>query len=99
MSDDTFYQRLSSCADAGDLTPADLSYWFDRPYHTVWFWIRDKRSPRGTNLQTRRLNRRLELLEKSLRQCIGMPIPIDLDASARPKYIMKLRHDLETGAL
>ena len=79
------------------MTIADASYWFDRPYHTVWFWFAKDRQPRGSKMQMERLRKRLALLERAVNAQKKLPVPIDLTQTERPTYIQKLRHDLEAG--
>lgn len=57
-----FTRRLSLASNEAGLTVADLSNWFDRPYHTVKRWVEG-----STVYQDRRLMEdRLELLEVAL---------------------------------
>ncbi len=90
-----FCPRLNRCLSRGDFTVADLSHWFGRPYHTVWFWVHKDREPRGSAGQRKLMLRRLELLEKTIITRRFLPVPVDLNQFERPDYIEKLRNDLE----
>ena len=90
-----FTQRLNSVAEKGDFTVADLSRWFDRPYHTLWFWVNQDVRPRGSKGQRKLIYGRLELLEKTVTAKKGLPIPPALNQFERVEYVEKLRHDLE----
>jgi hypothetical protein len=90
-----FCARLNEVAPKGDFTVADLSRWFDRPYHTVWFWVNKSREPRGSKLQRKLVYGRLDLLERAIRFNTKLPIPPSLNQFERVEYIEKLRHDLE----
>lgn len=90
-----FSKRLSVAAPKADFTTADLSVWFDRPYHTVWFWFHKGAKPRGSKLQKKLVYGRLELLENAIRGNARLPVPPSLNQFERPEYIEKLRHDLE----
>lgn len=90
-----FSDRLNKCMDRGDFTVADLSHWFGRPFHTVWFWAHKGRTPRGSVGQCKLTYRRLELLESAIARKRGLPIPVTLTQFERPEYVEKLRHGLE----
>jgi hypothetical protein len=90
-----FSERLNKVAPKGDFTIADLSRWFDRPYHTVWFWVAKGVKPRGSKLQKKLILGRLALLEEAVSKNPGLPIPPSLNQFERVEYVEKLRHDLE----
>ena len=90
-----FCERLNKVAPKGDFTIADLSRWFDRPYHTVWFWVTKGVKPRGSKLQKKLVYGRLEKLEEAVITSKDLPIPPQLNQFERVEYVEKLRHDLE----
>lgn len=89
----TFTERLNWCMENGNLTIADLSHWFDKPFHTVWFWVNKNRNPRRIQGQRKLMLARLSLLEKSIP--LRFPITEELTQFARPKHIAKVRIGLE----
>lgn len=63
--------RLRAAMEAGELTPADLARWFGRDYQTVYCWIYYDREPRAGRRAT---YRRLERLERAVKQARDMPL-------------------------
>ena len=94
-----FTARLKQAMERGDFTVADLARWFDRPFHTVWFWVHEGRQPRQSRGQAKLMYRRLELAEKLIREKRGLPIPLHLSQFERPDYVGGLRRDNEAGRL
>lgn len=93
----TFRERLAWCMENGQLGIADLAYWFDKPYHTVWFWVYKNRLPRVIKGQRKLMMARLSHLEKSIPS--RFPITDDLNQFERPKHIAKIRIGLESQVL
>ena len=93
----TFQERLIWCMENGGLTVADLSYWFDKPFHTVWFWVNKNRLPRRVAGQRKLMLSRLSLLEKSIP--LRFPIKEAFNQFERPKHVAKIRIGLESSVL
>lgn len=89
----TFHERLIACMDKGNLRLADLSHWFGKPYHTVWFWVYKHRMPRSLKGQRKLMMDRLANLEK----VIPFKFPDGLNQFERPKYIEKTRIEIESS--
>ncbi len=96
-----FSPRLKKCVSLGDLTVKDLTYWFDRPYPTLWTWVYDGREPRGSNGFRRKLYERLDLLEHAIRKGLGFPVPDDMSdrSPERKKHIKGVRDGLEANGV
>ena len=90
-----FCERLNKAAPKGDFTVADLSRWFDRSYHTIWFWVNKGVKPRGSKGQKKIIYGWLEKLEQAVASNPKLPIPPTLNQFERVEYVEKLRHDLE----
>ena len=88
----SFQKRLVICLQRGQMTMGDLRWWFDRPYSTVATWVKRKdREPRGpAGLEA---ERRLQILERGIRERRGFPVPSTLSNLDRPHHIEKLFHD------
>lgn len=70
----SFQQRLVACGKAGNLTPADLSRWFDRPYATVRTWLNGT-EPGGGPIDKDHAHQMLGLLELLIKRKQGFPVP------------------------
>ena len=90
----TFQERMERAKNAGKLTNADLSVWFDRPYATVRGWLKG-REPWGPHGEESR--RLLKLLEQAIGQRRGFPVPVYLSPAGRRRHMTKVRHDLNGG--
>ena len=75
----------------GNLTVADLSRWFDRPYPTVRGWLNGGEVG-GAPLDTAWIMAQLVRLEKMLAKGRGLPVP-RLTMQARAAYIDNLRKE------
>ncbi len=64
----TFQQRLARCVERGNLTVADLSRWFGRPYQTVRSWLTDGWEPGDGPVTRRYIGVRLARLETVVRR-------------------------------
>jgi len=89
--------RLNCVMVDGHLQTSDLAYWFDRPYPTVRTWVQDGRSPMRGHRQS--ALSRLGLLEHAVAKQLGFPVPANVRAHDRPKYIVKIRDELEHAAI
>ena len=63
----TFQQRLQRCRERGNLTVADFSRWFDRPYATVRSWLTEGWEPGDGPVTQKRMEDRLAQLEAVVR--------------------------------
>lgn len=73
------------------MAQGDLRHWFDRSYSTTASWLKDDREPRGPAGDEAR--RRLDILETSIRDKRGFPVPVSLSSIERPHHIKKLFND------
>jgi hypothetical protein len=64
----TFQRRRAACVETGNLTVADLSRWFGRPYATVRTWLYDGFEPSGGPRTRHRMGVRLNRLEAAVRR-------------------------------
>ena len=85
-----FSKRLAICLRKGQMAQGDLRWWFARSYSTTASWLKDDREPRGPAGDEAR--RRLVLLEKLISAKRGLPVPVDLSSTDRPRYIENLYH-------
>lgn len=75
-----FRSRLVKAKEISGLTVADLVYWFERPYSTVWYWTNEDRTSRTDGDREERLT----LLEA----CGAFPIPPSVSQKhARADYV------------
>lgn len=84
-----FRDRLRAAQAKGDLTIADLSRWFDRPYPTLSTWLQG-RVPRGP--AGREADRRLALLENAIREGAFPPPHVAASHSRRVQYVEMMRN-------
>jgi hypothetical protein len=63
----TFQQRLRRCRERGNLTVADFSRWFDRPYATVRSWLNEGWEPGDGTVTQKRMEDRLVRLEEIMK--------------------------------
>lgn len=89
----TFSERAKQCIYVGDMTVADLTYWFKRPYATCWRWVNADYTPRGP--AGRKAFELLDLLESAIDKGLGFPIPTNLTCRGRPKYIAQCLKDAQ----
>jgi hypothetical protein len=87
-----FSKALAQCMKRGDMTVSDLARWFDRPRATINTWV-NGRTPYGPS--GRLAFRLLELLQSSIRNKQGFPIPETLSWSKRADYIRGIRDAAE----
>lgn len=82
--------RLTKVLRDGNLTVADLSLWFGRPYHTVRGWTQGHRVG-GAQLDAAFVVAELGQLEKRIKRRQGFPVP-RMSKQDRPDYIRKQRN-------
>jgi hypothetical protein len=86
----TFGERLQAVMQKGNLTIADLSRWFERPYPTVRGWKDGQFEPGGAPLDIAMVLALLTKLEMQIRRKEGFPVP-PLTPTARIEYLEKIR--------
>lgn len=84
-----FSTQLRACQTRADMTVSDLALWFARPRATVNTWV-NGRSPAGPS--GRRAWERLQLLQQTLRNRSGLPVPDTLSWRERIKHIEGVRN-------
>jgi len=94
MKQKTFRLRLLAVMKQGSLTTADLSIWFDRPYHTVRGWLLGY-NPWGVHRD--RTFKLLENLERTIKSKRKFPVPDRLSPVQRREHITQVRNDLHAG--
>lgn len=88
-----FSKRINQCMERGEFTVSDLMRWFGRPRATVNTWV-EGREPFGP--QAKRAQRRLEMLEWSLRvRASYYPISDDLSWAERETKVRGMLDDAE----
>lgn len=90
MSVKNFKERLRRCMAAGRLTYSDMAHWFSVPRATMVTWVTGANKPRPT--RGIELDRRLLLLEHTIKSEAGLPVPHDLSEYKRPTYIREIYH-------
>lgn len=71
----TFQRRLIRVMATGNMTLADLSRWFGRPFPTVRGWVKHGRLPGLAPMDNDRIYTLLDTLEKRIKAEQGFPIP------------------------
>src|ERR1700746_2215390 len=82
-------KTLKSCMRRGQLSSADLRWWFGRDYFTVREWVVNERVPRQ-GAHVRRTWESLDALHNAIILRKGFPIPLDLRKRERAAYIRLL---------
>lgn len=86
----TFQQRIKRSQEVGNLTIADLSRWFDRPYQTVRYWSNRGSEPGGGPVDQKHAEAMLNLLETLIDKRKGFPMP-RLSQQDRIAHLGKIR--------
>ena len=96
MQQISFQERLQAAQQAGNLSVADLSLWFDRSYHTVRGWL-VPRADRGRDYgyepwdpHRNEILRRLTNLERFVSR---RKMPYRLKPTQRRDFLKKHAHD------
>ena len=90
----TFNERLERVRTTGQLTTADLSIWFERPYSTVHAWLARGYEPWGAHADE--ATRLLKLLERAIARR-KFPMPYQLSPLERREHVQQVRHALNGG--
>ncbi len=96
----TFQSRAKKLSEKGELTIADLRYWFARPYPTVWRWVHSGWEPglsgqrKSRNAGGKKAERDLDLLDKAIRLEL-FPVPDHITSGLRSSYVRNAYHAAE----
>lgn len=90
----TLRERLDRVIKAGGLSTADLSVWFDLPYHTIRNYLEG-----GEPRPYRRgmIEERLGWLERAVATDPRLPVPALVKLGDRAGYILQVRGSFEGG--
>lgn len=83
------HERLNAVMEAGNLTVADLSRIFERPYPTVRGWVNGA-AIGGAALDAAYVIGLLEKLERRIKQKDRLPVP-RMPPHKRMEYVERLR--------